>query len=80
MNTPLLKSRRFWTLISDFVISLVLFFITRSASPEIQDMVKFIIAALQPVIAVIIVAFTIDDTVKAYLDHITDLYEKGLRK
>lgn len=63
----LLHSRRFWTLIVDAVISIGLLFVGRYVSPADQELIKFVVAALQPVVAVVIAAYTVDDTVKAFL-------------
>ena len=61
MVTPIWKSRRFWTLILDTVISLVLLVVALQFDKPTQDLVKTIILALQPVFIALIAAFTVDD-------------------
>jgi hypothetical protein len=51
-----LKSRRFWLLIVDTVISILLHF-------YVGGEVNFLIGALQPVVIALIIAYTVDDTV-----------------
>lgn len=60
MQTNILTSRRFWTAISDAVISLVLYFISTFYPAQVET-IKFVIGALQPVVAILILAFTADD-------------------
>jgi len=61
MKTPLLQSRRFWTLILDTVISLTLLVVSLQFDKATQDLVKTIVLALQPVFVALIAAFTVDD-------------------
>lgn len=56
----LLKSRKFWLLISDVVISLTLFFVGKYA-PLAQEDVNFMIGALQPVFVAIIGGIALED-------------------
>lgn len=57
----LLRSRKFWLLVLDTVISMVLFFVGKYASADLFDDVKFLIAALQPLFVVIIAAIAYED-------------------
>jgi hypothetical protein len=57
--TPIWKSRQFWTAIVDAVVSLILFFVGQYY-PASLEAVKFVIAALQPVVAILIIAFTVE--------------------
>ena len=50
------KSRRFWLLILDSIVSIILHYV---AGPDVQ----FLIGALQPVFITLIIAYTVDDTV-----------------
>ena len=54
---PLWKSRKFWLLILDIVISCVLFFGGRYLGPEEYDIAKFLVAAIQPVFLMLIGAY-----------------------
>jgi hypothetical protein len=56
----LIKSRKFWLLILDTVISLIVFFVSKYAGGAIED-VKFLIASLQPVFVIIIYAIAVED-------------------
>jgi hypothetical protein len=55
---PIFTSRRFWLLILDSVVSILLHF-------YVGGEVNFLIGALQPVFIALIVAYTVDDTVTA---------------
>lgn len=50
----LLRSRRFWMLVLDTVVSVALRFLA-------GDDAQFLVAALQPIFIVIVVSFTIED-------------------
>jgi hypothetical protein len=81
MNTvPLLKSRRFWTLIVDFIFSMTTLLISFYVGPQYSDLIKFAIGAIQTIAFALIAAFTVDDAIKAYLAHVTELYQRGFRK
>ena len=56
----LLQSRRFWTLLADTVVSFALYFVGKYFGVALED-VKFLILALQPIVALLIVAYTIED-------------------
>lgn len=62
----ILRSRKFWTLILDAVISTVLFFVTKYVNPAAVEDVKYLIAAWQPIILLIIAAWTVEDAVEKY--------------
>lgn len=57
----LLKSRKFLILVLDTLISVVTYFVVEYAAPEMVGDVKFVIAALQPVVVVIIYAIAHED-------------------
>jgi hypothetical protein len=63
----LFQSRRFWVLVIDLVISISLYFLGKYGTPSALDDVKFLIAAIQPVVLLIISAYTVDtvQTIKA---------------
>lgn len=53
----LFKSRKFWLLILDAVISITLYFVSHYAGAALED-VKFIILALQPIFLLVIYSIT----------------------
>mgnify|MGYP000735800029 CR=1 FL=1 len=56
----LMQSRKFWLLMMDTVISLVLHF-AAVVKPEALEHVKFAVATLQPVFIVLITAIAVED-------------------
>jgi hypothetical protein len=58
----LLRSRKFWILVADVVCSTILFFIGKYASASMLEDVKFLIAAYQPVVLVLIGAIAYEDS------------------
>lgn len=52
------KSRRFWVLVLDTVIALVLFFVGKYSSSAMFEDVKFLIVTLQPVFLTLIGSYT----------------------
>ena len=63
--TLLLHSRKFWLLILDTVISLLLYFVGKYGAPNILEDIKTLIVILQPVFIVIISAIAYEDAAKA---------------
>lgn len=59
----LLKSRKFWLAILDVVISTALYFGGKYAGAALDDL-KFLIAAYQPVIGLVIISITVEDTAR----------------
>ncbi len=57
----LLNSRKFLIMVLDVIVSLALYFIVKYVAPDIVNDIKFVIAALQPVIAVLINAIAKED-------------------
>ena len=55
---PLWKSRKFWLLILDIVLSSAAFFGARYLDPDAQEIVKFAVLTLQPVFIMLIAAYT----------------------
>ena len=58
--SALLKSRKFWLLVLDVVVSTVLFGVAAYA-PQAQEVVKFAVATYQPVFVFLIVSIAIED-------------------
>ena len=54
---PLWKSRKFWLLILDIVISTAAFLGARYLAPEAEEIVKFAVVTLQPVFLMLIAAY-----------------------
>jgi len=55
---PLWKSRKFWLLILDTVVSIATFFVGRYVVQAEADVILFLIGALQPVFLMLIGAYT----------------------
>jgi len=55
---PLWKSRKFWLLILDIVISAAAFFGGRYLAAESQDILNWFIVTIQPVFIMLIGAYT----------------------
>jgi hypothetical protein len=67
MNVPILHSRRFWTAVVDMIVSLALYFVSQFY-PSSAEMVKFTIVAIQPVVVILIAAFTTEDVASINAD------------
>lgn len=57
----LIKSRKFWTLMMDLVISLILYFGGKYMAPSVMEDVRFFIGAMQPVFLFLIAAIAYED-------------------
>ena len=57
----ILKSRKFWLLVIDFV-AIVGGFVLRSYAPQYQDVILLVVGAAQPLVMYLLAKFTIDDT------------------
>jgi hypothetical protein len=57
-----LKSRRFWTMMVDVLVSTVTYVISLYSTPQVQEIAKFMIVTYQPVAIFLIGAYTVDDT------------------
>lgn len=56
----LIRSRKFWLLILDTIISLTLYFVGKYSPVAFED-IKFLIAAIQPVFVMVIYGITAED-------------------
>ena len=56
----LFKSRKFWMMILDTVISLTLFFVSKNDPQALED-VKFLIVTIQPVFVTLIGSIAYED-------------------
>ena len=61
----LFKSRKFWLLVLDVVVSVTLHFVGQYASPATYNDVQFLIVTLQPVFVTIIGAVAYEDGQRA---------------
>lgn len=61
----LLKSAKFWTAVVDLVAGVALYFGAKYAGQSVADDIKFIVAAVQPVFALVIATFAWEDVAKA---------------
>lgn len=60
--TSLFKSRKFWLMILDVVISTLTYFLTNLAEPALGQHILWLIAAWQPVFVAIITGIAIEDS------------------
>ena len=58
---PFWKSRKFWYMVLDTVVSGVLYFGAQHFGPQALEDIKFLIGALQPVIIVLIASVAYED-------------------
>jgi len=63
----LIKSRKFWLMVLDVVVSGSTYFIGKYAGADGQDML-FIIGLLQPVFVTVIASVTVEDNAQRKLD------------
>lgn len=61
MEPSIWKSRKFWLMLADVVISIILFYSDKYLPGAIAD-VKFLIGVLQPVVVSLIVGYTVQNT------------------
>ena len=73
----LLKSRRFWLLVLDTIVSISTYFVGKYAGLAAQDTL-FLITALQPVFVALIISITIDDAVNAWVRVRTRLLDQPI--
>ncbi len=57
----LIRSRKFWLMLLDIVISTATYFITKFAAPEVGKDVLWIIGSWQPVIVMLIYSIALED-------------------
>lgn len=64
--SSLLKSRKFWLMIVDVVVSTVTYFVGQYVSPEVGENIIWLIAAWQPVIVALIAGIATEDAANAH--------------
>ena len=57
----LLKSRKFWLMVLDVVVSTAVYFVTAYVAPEVAEQIIWVIGAWQPVIVALIVGIAVED-------------------
>ncbi|MFA5208271.1 MAG: hypothetical protein WC428_06540 [Candidatus Paceibacterota bacterium] len=57
----ILKSRKFWLMVFDVVLSTATYFIGQYVSPEVGNNILWLIGAWQPVIVSLIVGIAVED-------------------
>ena len=71
--SSLLKSRKFWLMILDVVISTITYFVTAYVAPENAEQIIWVIGAWQPVIVALIVGIAVEDAAvkgsSMYIEH-----------
>jgi len=58
---PFWKSRKFWYMIVDVVVSVTSFFVGKYVAPAATEDILFLIGALQPVVITLIAAVAYED-------------------
>jgi hypothetical protein len=58
VDTSIFKSRKFWIMVVDVVVSIVTYFVGKYAAPAIADDIFKMIVTLQPVILLVIGSIT----------------------
>jgi len=80
--SSLLKSRKFWLMILDVVISTITYFVTAYVAPEIAEQIIWVIGAWQPVIVALIVGIAVEDAAvkgsSMYIEHGTEKSNEGV--
>lgn len=78
----LIKSRKFWLMLLDIIISTATFFITKYVVPELAEDILWLIGAWQPVIIALILAIAQEDSAMKsnplyYADNVSDIEPQG---
>ena len=61
MEISIWKSRKFWIMVVDVVVSLVTYFVGRYVSPEAGKDIMTIVLSLQPIIISVVVSITVQN-------------------
>jgi len=62
MTTPsIFKSRKFWIMTCDVIVSLATYFITKYASPDAAKDALTLIGALQPIVLLVVGSMTVQN-------------------
>jgi hypothetical protein len=60
---PLWKSRKFWIVVLDVIVSSALYFAAKYVAPDAFADIKFVIGVLQAPILLLITAYTVQNSV-----------------
>lgn len=55
------KSRKFWLMAVDVIISTATFFVSKYISPDVAENILWLIGAWQPVIIAVIIGISVED-------------------
>ena len=58
----LIKSRKFWLMMFDLILSVTIYFVTKYVGPPIADDALFLIGAVQAPILFLIMGITVEDS------------------
>ena len=61
MLSALLRSRKFWLMVFDVIVSTATFFITKYVNPDLAESIIWLIGAWQPVIIAVIIGIAVED-------------------
>ena len=76
----LLKSRKFWIMIVDVIISTATYFVARYVSPEVGENIIWLIGAWQPVIYAVIAGIATEDAADAVAKATVDVAKVEAKK
>jgi hypothetical protein len=82
-DTSIWKSRKFWIMCIDVIVSVVAYFTGKYMDPEATKDVLFMIGALQPVILLVVGSITVQNVagIKAQADNVdAALYNEAMTK
>ena len=68
MSTPILKQSKFWIAVLDAIISIATMFVTAYLTPTNSGFVLAVIAAVQPVLILLIHGLTVEDVARINAD------------
>jgi len=76
----LLKSRKFWIMIVDVIISTATYFVAHYVSPEVGENIIWLIGAWQPVIYAVIAGIATEDAADAVAKATVDVAKVEAKK
>lgn len=57
----ILKSRKFWIMVIDVVVSVTGYFVTKYAAPDAAKDVLFLIGSIQPIVIAVVASYTVQN-------------------
>ena len=70
--SSLLKSRKFWLMVADVLISSITYFVGQYVSPEVGENIIWLVLAWQPVIVALITGIATEDAANASARAVVD--------